>query len=232
MPLGSNVLRVKLLMAGNATSEINIFYEVGSYTIQNDCLLLMLHTKLHSLLSDYFENISYLDNGIVFGSSDGNVLGLNLSISSQEGKISYSEVLEKIEIFINEVSKKAIEGLTDEDFENAKQEKIKELISKYADVSHEVDRNWTEIRKRDAMFNRKEVMVETLKTLTKLELQEFFKSITQPGKMRKLSVQVIGNKEGEEVNEDYAFEFITEKLSDDENLITNIEEFQRTLLLH
>ena len=231
MPLGSNVLRLKSLMADNDSSDIRHFYEVGSYTIRNDCLLMMLHTKLDSL-SNNFANISYLDDPIVSYTDYGNVLGLNLSISSQEGKISYSEVLEKIEIFMNEVSKKAIEGFTDEDFENAKQVKIKELISKDADLSHEVDRNWTEIRKFDAMFNRKEVMVETLKTLTKFELQEFFKSITQPGKMRKLSVQVIGNKEGEEVNEDYAFEFITEKLSDDENLITNIEEFQRALLLH
>jgi hypothetical protein len=75
-----------------------------------------------------------------------------------------------------------------------------------------------------------------VQSLTKVDLQEFFKSFTQPDKIRKLTIQAIGNEKTDELKEQeeakLAFEFITERHESDENVITDIKEFISKAAIH
>lgn len=170
---------------------------------------------------------------VAFEGGNTHIFGLCLKVSSQEHKHSYSKVCEKMEIFTSEVAKKAIEELTDEDFEAFKDARIKMLSAEDLDLESEVRRNWGEIKIHRFMFNRVELAAKLTKNLTKINLIECFKSFTQPENMRKLCIQVIGNKKTDESPDlDFTVRFKDEKLSDNENVITDIEDFKKNLFLH
>ena len=227
------MLRVKSRMLKDDNSVVKILYQVGPSTIRKDCLLDLIDTILDPHAFNFLRTKEQLGYSVGTGASSyAKILNFQIFVSSQESKNSYDKVIEKLEIFMNGVASKAIEELTDEDFEKVKQAKINLLDADDLDIRDEINRNWYELRNFDLMFNRVEVISATMKTLTKNELQEFFESFTQPENMRRLSTQVIGNKGGGEINEDFAFEFITKKLSEDEHLITDIAEFQENLVLY
>ena len=201
----------------------------------------LIQTILEPNAFDYLRNIEQLGYSVgVAQSSYAEVLGFKIWASSQEGKNPYIKVLEKLDIFMHEIAKKAIEELTDEDFEKVKKARINELDAEDIRISQEVNRNWNELKNFEVMFNRKDAVSVTTKTITKLELQEMFTSFTQPENMRRLSVQVIGNQKNEDSDSDneitksqeMTYEVITEKSSENENLIENIEDFQKNLVLY
>lgn len=147
------------------------------------------------------------------------------------------KVYEKLDIFMNEIAKKIINDLSDEDFENFKESRLKLLMASDKQLSEERRRNWDEILDLEYVFDRNQLAAKSTKSLTKSELQDFFKSFTRPESMRKLSIQVIGSKQvdepvGETVKDSKPkIQFITEKFSENESVIENIEEFQSNLLL-
>lgn len=170
--------------------------------------------------------------------SHGRVIGLFIQVSSQEHKHHYSEVLQQMEKFINETASKIVEELSDEDFEDLKDARIKMLTTEDLEVESEAHRNWKEIKTLRYMFDRQAIAAKITKSLTKSDVQEIFRSTIHIEKMRKLSVQVIGNNpNGEKSIEDgkdreYDVKFISEKLSDDENIVLNLDEFQSKLMLY
>ena len=201
----------------------------------------LIQTILEPNAFDYLRNIEQLGYSVgVAQSSYAEVLGFKIWASSQEGKNPYIKVLEKLDIFMHEIAKKAIEELTDEDFEKVKKARINELDAEDIRISQEVNRNWNELKNFEVMFNRKDAVSVTTKTITKLELQEMFTSFTQPENMRRLSVQVIGNQKNEDSdsdneiikNQEMTYAVLTEKSSENENLIENIEDFQKNLVLY
>ena len=234
LPLGTNVLRVKSCMLTTGNSEIEIIYQRGPYTIRKNCLMQLLEAILQPHAFDYLRTKEQLSYSVgVAADKYADILGFDIYVSSQEDKNSCDKVSAKIENFMNEVANKVIEELTDEDFENFKHARVSVLHSDDLDIDNEIYRNWNEIVNNDFMFNRVEVVSDVTKTLTKLELQEFFKSFTQPENMRRLNVQISGNYASPaNDSEDKIFELIPTKLTEDEHLITNIEEFQKNLILY
>ena len=221
-------------MIDDDNSTIGYFYQVGPLSIRNECLLKLLEAILKPHAFDYLRSKELLGYSVgVHGTSYSSVLGLNVFVSSQESKNSNAKVCEKLNIFMKEVATKAIDELPDEDFENFKQAKISALERDDLKISYEIDENWSEIQRFDFMFNRDDVASAVTKTLTKLEVQEFFKTFTQPENMRRLSIQVIGHKKKEgDKDHEMTYEFMSEKLTEDEIVITNIEDFQKNLMLY
>ena len=139
---------------------------------------------------------------------------------------------------MNEVAKKTLDDLTEEEFESIKEARIKMLTADTLDLETEVKRNWLQITLQDYVFNSFELSAKVTKEITKSDLQEFFNSLINPSTMRKLSLQTIGN----EVNHDSSdsaisvrnmkVEFLSSKTSEAENLVTNIEDFQNELFLY
>jgi hypothetical protein len=73
------------------------------------------------------------------------VIGINVLVLSQESKHAYEEVGRKMKIFMNDVSLKTIEELTDEEFESFKDARVKLLSAEDLDLNTEVKRNMYEI---------------------------------------------------------------------------------------
>lgn len=239
MPLGASVIRMKALLKNDDNSCIRDYYQIGLDTLRTRCAARLIVIILNPKAYDYLRSKEQLGYGVACQfAENGGIIGLNVIVLSQEQKHSYAKVCEKMEIFMKEVARKTIEEMTDEEFENFKDSRIKTLLAEDLDLESEARIFWSEIKDQEYIFNRKELAAKVTKELTKADLQKFFKSFTQPENMRKLSVQVIGhatsgvemkpNDNERELN----VEFITEKISEYENVFSNIEEFQRDLLLH
>jgi nardilysin len=166
------------------------------------------------------------------------VLSFYLVVLSQEHKHKFNVVQEKMDDFIDNTIKTAIDELKDEDFDNLREATIKELQAEVLTLDGEVNQNYNEISEEFYLFDRKELLEIIAQRLTKSEFQEFFHSFIDLDKQRVLCTHSIGNEkpEGEQeanvenVNE-VNVEFITDKLGD-ERVITNIEEFQKDLYLY
>lgn len=239
LPLGTNVLRLKSLMANDDNSYIKNFYQVGTESIRLVCLLRLLESILDPKAFEFLRTKEQLGYSVgVESESHAGVIGLSVYVSYQENKHSLSEVYQKMETFMNEIAKEIIEELTDDEFESHQESRINLLSAEDLDLETEAARNWKEITEFNYVFNRFELAAKVTKNLTKSDLQTFFKCFTDPEKLRKLSVQVIGNKVNSEDSIDHLKEdelevqVMTEKLISDETLITNIDEFRRKLFLH
>lgn len=239
MPLGASVIRMKALLKNDDNSCIRDYYQIGLDTLRTRCAARLIVIILNPKAYDYLRSKEQLGYGVACQfAENGGIIGLNVIVLSQEQKHSYAKVCEKMEIFMKEVARKTIEEMTDEEFENFKDSRIKTLLAEDLDLESEARIFWSEIKDQEYIFNRKELAAKVTKELTKADLQKFFKSFMQPENMRKLSVQVIGhatsgvemkpNDNERELN----VEFIAEKISEYENVFSNIEEFQRDLLLH
>lgn len=232
LPLGTNVLRAKSLMLNDDNSYIKNYYQVGPKTLRLTSLLRLLEAILDTKAFDYLRSKEQLGYSVGINvENNGDIFGLSIYVSSQEHKNSYTRVYEKMNTFLAEIAKQTIEELTDEEFNSFKEARIKMLSAEDQEIEPEVSRNWNEIIQSEYNFGRLEKSIEITKSLTKSDLQETFKSFTQPENMRKLSVQVIGKSIDSTSDQDYSIEFINDKLSDDENIITNIEEFQAKMIL-
>ena len=222
-------------MQNDDNSRIMNLYEVGPASIRSKNLLEMIELILEPKGFDFLRNKNQLGYsvGVSFYKSY-DIYRMTVMVSSQEEKHSAREVYDKMEIFWNEIAKKAIEELSDEEFENVKTSCIKLLSSDDLELHQEFYRNWNEIKNLDLAFNRNELSLNNIKTLTKTDLKEFFASFTNPDNLRKLCIQVIGNRENEGENEgsELKIKFLEEKWSEDEKIITSIEEFKKGLVLH
>lgn len=239
LPLGTNVLRLKSLMANDDNSYIKNFYQVGTESIRLVCLMRLLESILNPKAFEYLRTKEQLGYSVgVELESHAGVIGLSVFVSYQEHKHSRSEVYQKMETFMNEVAKEIIEELTDDEFESHQESRINLMSAEDLDLETEAARNWKEITEFNYVFNRFEMAAKVTKNLTKSDLQNFFKCFTDPEKLRKLSVQVIGNKVSDEdfidplKEDELEVQLMTDKLTSNEMLITNIDEFRRKLLLH
>lgn len=229
IPSGSNVIRVKSLAASDANSYIKDHYQIGRDTLLNICYARLIAAILNPKAFDFLRTKEQLGYSVFCQVSlKGNTVGLEVAVSSQEHKNHFSHVADKMKFFMSEVAKKAIEELSDAEFQSVKEARLKLLLEDDPDLDTEVETNWYEIKREDFKFDRIALAVSLTRGIFKSALQEFFRSFTRPMNTRKLSVQVIGNLDNEgsdaEGDNDYKIIFFTNKLTEDERIITDIQE--------
>lgn len=226
-------------MPNAENSTFNNFYQIGPYSTRCDSLLQLLVSILSPKAFDFLRTKEQLGYDVgVYAQEFANVWGLSAFVTSQESKNNYQCVLEKLETFIEDIAPKVLEELSDEEFSTFVEARVKLLTTEDLDVDDENLRNWIEISKQKYVFNRPQVVAAETAVLTKREVQDFFRSFTSSENIRRLSVQVIGNKKNEEtlkevtVDAKLKVEFLGEKLQDKENLITSLEDFQNKMFLY
>jgi nardilysin len=234
MPLGETVLRVKSLLLNDDNSILRDFYQIGRDKLRDRCLARLVVAILNPKAYDYLRSKEQLGYGVgVQFEEKGRVIGVNVVVLSQESKHTYEEVGRKMKVFMNEVAKKTIEELTDDEFQNFKEARIKLLSAEDLDLDTEIKRNWYEINDQEYKFDRNELAVKLTKSFTKSEFQEFFKTFFLSENVRKLRLQIIGNKTTSNlIPGDVSLNYLTEKLDEDEKLVTDIKAFQRSLNLY
>jgi secreted Zn-dependent insulinase-like peptidase len=226
---------MRSMMQSSDNSRIENFYQIAPASIRKKCLGELLESVLDPKAFDFLRNKHQLGYSVgVALRSKGEVYGFSVYVVSQESKHTYQQVHEKIETFMDEIARKVIEELTSEEFESFKQAQIKLLLAEDLEIREEVYRNWNEITSSHFLFNRNEMKINVMKALTKFDLQDFFNSFTKPENLRKLNVQVIGNIADQQTsveNHEMKFEILTEKIHENENLISNVDDFKDSLEL-
>ena len=157
-------------------------------------------------------------------------------LSISEHKHRFNAVQIKMNDFMQNTVTKAIDEMSDAEFEKYREARIKELQTEMLTLDAEVNFNYGEISEEFYLFDRRERSVEITKEITKSEFQEFFHSFMDSSKQRVLCTHVIGNEKREGVetqnqNNNINIEFITESFTD-EFVIKNIEAFQSDLELY
>lgn len=237
LPDGSNVLRAKSLMLNDDNSYTNIFYQCVDESLRARNLCQLIASILDPKAFNYLRSQNQL--GYVVGTrylQKHRVHGLVIYVASQERKHLHLEVQSQMEIFMNEIARKTIENLSDEDFETFKESRVKSLSADFSSIQDEANANWKEITQQDYVFDRYELAANVTRSLTKDDLQKFFTSITEEN-VRKLCIAVIGNKDQQNENDKLVqqrepiLQLITENLQENENVITNLEDFRSRLVL-
>lgn len=164
-----------------------------------------------------------------------NIIGISLTVVSQEKKHKFFDVYSKMDEFIDKIAVAALVGMTEEELENVKNAIIKDLMAPDLTLASEVAQNYDEISKLSYDFIKKQKVAEFTKDVTKMKLQEFYHQTFYHENMRKISVQIIGNVDDETENESSEkitdHKIFTQKLSIDELLIQDPVEFKNSLKL-
>lgn len=159
---------------------------------------------------------------------DDNVLGLTITVESQEKRNSSWIVDTKIESFLKGFPA-ILTKLKEDDFEILKQSIVAQKRSADIDLETEVNRNWNEIREGNYQFERNDIDARQLEILKKADLIIFFKDHFSPVNAKKLSVQVIANADDTNTMLHHGFLHL-DLLSDDQlNTIKNIAQFKSCL---
>lgn len=137
---------------------------------------------------------------------DNGVLGLSITVHIEAHKCTTEYMDQRIEEFLKSFSK-MLEVFPQEELNIIKEtliiKKLKQCISG-GFLKNEVDRNWSEIMKRQYMFDRSEKKIVAIKHVKIEELREWFTHTLNGNDLRKLSLHVIGTDPKEiEANGEY-----------------------------
>lgn len=232
-------------MADDDNSFIGCLYQIGPKNLKNYCMAKILMQFVDPKTYDYLRSKYQL--GYAVGCSldqTGDILSFYIVVLSQEHKHRFNAVQIKIDDFIHNTITTFIDDLGDEEFGKLKDAYVKELQVEVLTLDTEVSHNYNEIFEEFYLFNRRELMVEITKEITRTQFQEFFHSFIDHDKQRVLCTHVIGNEKrvvvatDENINQssstsssDINVEFITERFTE-ERVVKSVEEFKRDLFLY
>lgn len=199
IPIGAHYLRVKNFYAKDANSVILNFYQIGP----NSCHAQILLDLLEMIAEEPIYNILRNKEQLAYSNSfnlhnDLGILGYSISVKSQETKFTVDYVDERIENFRRELLA-IIEQMSVNDFDTFKRSLAK---NKWIEYDKRVDGYQWNWGSDEGIFDSVHENVEYLITITKEQLLEFYLGHLDTANQRKLSIQVIGNAQAEEIDSD------------------------------
>lgn len=230
IPIGSAYLRVKSLLPNDKNSVIKNYYQIDRATIESECLLELLVKVMREPLFNFIRTKEQLGYSVsCAGKNEGGILGLIITVESQEKRHSSWTVDMKIESFLVNFSS-YLEKMSGESFATMKNSIIASKRSSDTDLDSEVERNWTEIKESKYQFEKSEHEALQLELLCKNDLTIFFKDHFSLENMRKLSTQVIANAENKDDNLlQHGFLHLDLLTDEKRNTIKNIAQFKSSL---
>ncbi|KYN41293.1 Nardilysin [Trachymyrmex septentrionalis] len=191
IPLGISQFKLKNINETDVNSVITNYYQVGTATIELSVLIeLMIMIMKESLMNHLRtqEKLSYVSCD--FRNING-VLGYSITVYTRTDKCTTEYVDQRIEEFLNSFR------IVLEQFSEKKLDDVKDglRISKHHDdteiLKNRVNRNWSEITKRQYKFDRCEKEALAIENINTKKLKTFFRKHTQ-NRLRKLSIHVVG----------------------------------------
>lgn len=229
IPIGATYLRVKSLLPNDKNSVIKNYYQVERATIESECLLELLVKVMREPLFNFIRTKEQLGYSVSCASkNEGGVLGLIITVESQEKRHSTWTVDMKIESFLQSFSSH-LDQLSGEDFETMKNSIIASKRTSDTDLDTEVQRNWTEIKESKYQFERREHEALQLELLRKNDLTIFFSDHFSSENMRKLSTQVIANADSDDKLLQHGFLHLDLLTDEQRNTVKNIAQFKCSL---
>merc|ERR1719354_548015 len=227
---GCHFLQVDTLNMSDTNTLVTNYYQAGPGGIREHVILELISQIMEEPVFDTLRTREQLGYSVysqlrnTFG-----VLGFSITVNTQATKYTSDHVDERIENFLKIFLDKHLN-------ENKVLDGIKSLAKQKvrADVTlgEEVDRNWSEIRSREYLFNRYEKEILVLNEIKLEDIVEYFTPLlTGKEKCRKLSVHVVGAKEVGEL-QDSEMDFKLNLLKIREQSIGDVETFKKSLKIH
>lgn len=230
IPLGQSYLRVKSLLPNDRNSVIKNYYQIGKASTESECLLELLVKVMREPLFNYIrtnEQLGYSVN--CFLKNDNQVLGLAITVESQERRNSSWTIDSKIESFLRSFSS-FLENMLESEFEMMKKSVLSQKRSPDIDLETEVNRNWSEVRNGTCQFEKRDIAARQLELLNQNDLKIFFSDYFSHETMRKLSIQVIANADDDDSLLQRGFLHLDLLNDDQHNTIKNIAQFKNSLM--
>ncbi|XP_030570603.1 nardilysin isoform X1 [Drosophila novamexicana] len=191
LPLGEHFLRVKTLNEDDPNTIVSNYYQIGPCTLKMECLMDLVDLVVEEPFFNQLRTKEQLGYSLgVYQRIGYGILAYILNINTQENKHTAEHVEARLEAFRSRMPE-LVAQLTDQEFDEVRETLING--KKLADYSldDEVMRNWSEIVSMDYFFNRTDMQIQTLNSLTKDDVVTFLLDYDK-FHLRKLSVQVIG----------------------------------------
>lgn len=234
LPSGQSTLRVKSILANDKNSTTTSYIQLGPSSIRLQCLVDFIEKIMEEPLFDILRTQEQLGYSISCSHRyNHGVIGITVTVQSQEDKHPTTVVEKRIEKFLHENLATVLEKLTDEEFETVQTALIKLKNMVEVELESEVNRHWSEIISKEYIFNRLQLEAQMIAQLTKQDVVDFYKNNIIAGDVRKLSIQIVGSGKGEDVQDNESYEPQLEVVFNKaENLIENMEDFKKSLQMY
>jgi nardilysin len=238
LPSGSNVVFVKSMLPDDKNSTTTNYIQIGPSSIRLQCLIEFTEKIMEEPLFDVLRTQEQLGYSVSCSHRfNHGILGMSITVQSQENKNPTSIVYERIEKFVHENMLKIIEKMNDDDFLRIQNALIKLKNMVDVELENEVGRNWSEITSNEFIFNRMELEAQMIAQLTKEDILEFYQTKVIASDARKLSIQIIGNTQEEittvQENHTPKLEILKDrKPAEGQQVIVDMESFKNTLKMY
>lgn len=240
IPCGSNVLCARSMLPNDKNSTTTNFRQLGPSTIRLQCLIEFIEKMMEEPLFDILRTQEQLGYSVSCSHRfNHGILGISVTVQSQEDKNPTTFVDNRIEKFLHENMANVLEKMTDEEFLTIQTALIKLKNMVEVELESEVSRHWSEITSKEYIFNRLELEAQMIGQLTKADVVDFYKTKVIAADARKLSVQVVGSWNAEHTEQTDAkqvpkIEVLKDhrQVGDGHRVIADFEAFKESLEMH
>lgn len=234
IPQGSNVLCVKSMLPNDKNSTTTNYIQIGTSTVRLQCLIEFIEKIMEEPLFDILRTQEQFGYSVSCSHRfNYGILGLSVTVQSQEYKNPTTLVEKRIEKFLHEDMLTVLEKMTDEDFDTLQVALIKLKKMVEVELESEVNRHWGEITSREYIFDRLELEAHMISLLTKQEVVDFYRNKVIAPDAQKLSIQVIGSGNDEEITPELdhvpKMEIIRISRSSEKEVIEDVNVFKKKL---
>ncbi|XP_018057367.1 PREDICTED: nardilysin-like [Atta colombica] len=185
--------KLKNINQTDVNSIVTNYYQVGIATIELSVLIELMIMIMKESLMNHLRTQKKLNYVSCDFRNINGILGYSITVYTQADKCTTEYVDQQIEEFLNsfriileQFSEKKLDDIKD-GLRTSKQHDDGEILK------NRVNRDWSEIMKRQYMFDRCEKEVLAIENININKLREFFRRHTLNGSsFRKLSIHVVG----------------------------------------
>lgn len=191
LPSAHHLCKVKSLNKGDANSEVTVYYQSGPRSLREYTLTELLVMHMEEPCFDMLRTKQTLGYHVYpTCRNTSGILGFSVTVETQATKFNTDDVDKRIEEFFAFFGEQ-MESLTEDSFNAQVSSLIKLKECEDTHLGEEVDRNWSEILTQQYLFDRLSHEIDALKTFSKAELVNWFKSHRGPDS-KILSMHVVG----------------------------------------
>lgn len=236
IPTGRRSIKFKSLQPNDKNSVAIEFFDLGLRTLRQDCVVDLFAAIFEEPVFDILrtkEQLAYSVNIAQENTSDS--LSIVFYIKCQEDKHPARSTGLRLLQFVKEDMKKILDELTEEKYKKIQDSTVNLALIPFATFNEERRFYWNQITNRYYSFDHRLQQSVMYAIITKQHIIDFYNEMFVENSHRNLSIQLIGNANPEEINEndeseeDLKITLIDTKYDDEDEVITNLEEFKRGL---
>lgn len=221
------------MMIGNKTSFLKNFYQLGTNSIENYCILELLEKTMREPLFNSLRTKQQIGYSVhCLRKIDENSLGLAINVKFSEDRFSPAQVDEKIENFLAEFAD-WLDDMSDLEFNTIRKSATSEKLQCFRGMESEFNYYWNEIQRDEFLYSRASMQTKQIDLIQKCDLVNFFRFHFLSEKRRKLSIQIVTHHDKDYcslLQQGYLHMDLVE-VENDKNQIKNLSIFASSLPL-